>query len=302
MPLNEIEEHPYLDYLRGNSNGSDRPWSHYTKLIIGSFPVYNITRTIQPIRLDRSTGVDVKMPFFYGSEGNRFWERLATTFRQRNPWLHDTPLRRKSSAISLLEDNQILLTDVIKKTNRHSAKDSYSPSDSSLFNLKASTGLKNQFELNTDIIGYLINGENIRSVYFTAQKCITGKTPGGWFHQLLNGGAVHLELINEGGNSLTYHITNELASVDREITLFFLPTPSAKRSIPLTANRQHTMFVTYLNSVDPAFLARLFAQQFVKTAIQRQTLANHREEFVRHWWQKYLVDEDDQFDGALVNN
>lgn len=306
MPLNEIESHPYLNYLIEKHQGYDNiPWVRYTKMIIGSFPVYSITKTIYPLEENRFQAPEVEMPFFYGSQTNSFWKRLAETFQAENPQLQITPEARKQAAVSLLEDNSVLLTDVIFKSNRYKIekgrKNLFSPADDALMNKNASLEVVAQFELNNDIIDWLIRSSNICSIYFTAQKAVVGKNPGGWFHSIFSGSNTQLQLLSETSNALRYRFSNPSVKINRDITLFFLPTPSGSRSIAFTALRRNPMFVNYLNSVNPQFCQTLAGQNFVTTQIQGEQLKNYRIEFLKVWWRRFLVEKDWRFEGSLNN-
>lgn len=64
MPLNEIESPP--NYFIETHEGTDNVrWENYTKMIIGSFPVYSITKTIYPFEENRFEADDVEMLFLW---------------------------------------------------------------------------------------------------------------------------------------------------------------------------------------------------------------------------------------------
>ena len=49
MPLDEIEQHPYLNYFINFHQGEQNvPWEKYTRMFVGSFPVFEITKTVYP--------------------------------------------------------------------------------------------------------------------------------------------------------------------------------------------------------------------------------------------------------------
>jgi hypothetical protein len=206
---------------------------------------------------------------------------------------------RLHCAKSALEDNNTLLTDVIKKTNRHFQNDPLSPSDSALMNLQANNEVQNQFELNNELLDWLVKSENLKSIYFTSQKAIEGKSPGGWFHKLLLNNNIELRIIDEYNNFIQYEMINRERKFKRVVNLFFLPTPSAKRSIALTANNQHLMFVNYLNSLVPELLEILRNQNFKQDPIQKEQIKTHRENFIQLWWRRYLLDQDVFFNGVI---
>lgn len=150
MPINEIEYHPYLDDQVNIFNTS---FSQYCKLIVGTFPIYALTDS-QPME---DIGIQKKhdweneaiIQFFYGSRRNRFWRLFSAVF-------NDVPPNNKEDAISLLNRNDFLITDVIASAFRSE----YSPADTSLI---LST-------LNYDIINILEKCSNIKVIYFTSKN------------------------------------------------------------------------------------------------------------------------------------
>lgn len=309
MPLNEIEQHPYLDYFIDHHNGSENvPWDKYTKMIIGSFPIYDITNTVFPNTEYRSKNTDLALPFFYGSKSNTFWKRFCDCFFEIPPLdLEGTDLRL-ALAISALEDNNFILTDVIKKTNRFfiekGIEKPLSSNDTALFNKKVTADILKQFELNNEIIEWIIKGQNIKSLFFTAQKTTKegkkqDKSICKWFYELLENNNVALTLLFENSNSIQYRMDNPNKGLSRVITLFFLPTPSSYRTITLGIKKQHPMFLKYLKSAAPDLLIEIQKQLYHQNKIQIDKIKKHREDFIQLWWQKYLVHQDMNFDGSF---
>lgn len=303
MPLNEIERHPYLKYFINDHNGFENvPWEKYTRMIIGSFPIYEITDTIYPIIENRAQNANITLPFFYGSETNAFWDRYSRVFDGINPFLMDELQLKLNCAVRVLEDNNTILSDVIKKTNRHCINNGevkhFSPNDNALMNNQANNEVKRQFELNNELLDWIIKSENLKSIYFTSQKSKSGKSPGGWLHKLLLNNNITLRLLFENDNVIQYEMTNK-DKFKRVVNLFFLPTPSSKRSIALGVTRQHPMFVNYLNSLVPELLEILQNQNFIQNPIQKEQIKTHRENFIQLWWRTYLLDHDMFFNGGI---
>ncbi|MDR3695610.1 hypothetical protein [Mucilaginibacter sp.] len=296
MPLNEVEQHPYLTYFNSYHNGNV-PWLQYKSMIIGSFPIYKITETIYPFNERRHLNPDLIMPFFYGSDTNGFWSFLADTLGYNDPLLGETPTQRVENAINMLEAENILLTDVVYRTNRfdNGKRNPYSPNDSALFNRAAEIDVLNQFLLNEDILSWLILCTNIEAIYFTAQGTI-GKTPGRWFKQLLTNAGIQFEPFQETSNAVKYRIN--INGHSRVIKLFFLPTPSSYRSLSFTANRRHPMFENYLASHYRQFYLELQDQGFICNENQRERLTTHRADFMRLWWIQYLKEKCVSFNGT----
>jgi len=301
MPLNEIEQHPYLDYfITYNNNNVD--WAKYNKMIIGSFPVYGITETIYPYSDKRHLECSMQMPFFYGSQTNEFWSHLVKAIDDRQWISANNPKDTRNLAIKYLEQHGILLTDVISRTNRFAMKDDlpspFSTDDSALLNLSAERHVVDQFALNQDVIDWLIKAVNIDSLYFTAQG-LSGKTPGGWFHQILNRHNIEFEVLYQSSNAMKYRM--RLNDRIRVFKLFYLPTPSSYRSLAFTIGRQHPMFVNYLMSHHPTFYQSVVANNFDLDKTKKSMLTSHRNTFIQLWWKQYLLRQNVYFDGSVYS-
>ncbi|WP_175635096.1 uracil-DNA glycosylase family protein [Pedobacter ghigonis] len=124
MPQNEIETHPYLqDGLIPNA----------TKLILGSFPVYECTDDDNPLKKDMRLKKGSQR-FFYGSSKNKFWEKYSNSLDSTilRPWDRDKIL------ISL-KKHQIAISDTIISCDRFIVKkgveNGLSSEDSALHNI-----------------------------------------------------------------------------------------------------------------------------------------------------------------------
>jgi hypothetical protein len=113
MPLSEIETHPYLQ--QGEINNA-------TKLILGSFPVYECTdQDNEKKQQDRQKKGSIR--FFYGSSSSTFWNLYST-------YIDDTIVLPPVPDVILqsLTDRQIAISDIISSCVRHD----YSSEDSKL--------------------------------------------------------------------------------------------------------------------------------------------------------------------------
>lgn len=67
MSINELEQHPYLDYYLKFKDCTTK--EYYLGILIGSFPIYSITDTVnenEEVTAQRFTA-GATMRFFYGS-------------------------------------------------------------------------------------------------------------------------------------------------------------------------------------------------------------------------------------------
>jgi hypothetical protein len=303
MPLNEIEQHPYLEYFILFHNGEDNiPWDKYTRMFIGSFPVYQVTKTIYPVIQDRSLiEKENILPFFYGSPNNLFWQLITWCFINNIEELKNFDRNNKDKLVQFLEMNQIILTDIISCTNRNIVEKNkphpYSSLDQALLNNKAEINIVDQFQFNYKIIEWLEKAKNINSIYFTSQKRKEGKNPGGWFHRVITNKAIPLTVISEAENSLTYYLGG---TINREIKLFFLPSPASYRSINLNAKKQpHFMFQNYIHDISPEFLAEIKSKNYSLSKSDKSRLKLARENFIKEWWFQFVIYQNENYNGTV---
>jgi hypothetical protein len=161
MPVNELEEHPFLNYV----DFSQQPYQSFKKLIIGTFPIYHITNTIYPDNnlQQRLNHNKAYMKFYYGSKDNRFWELISTIFEVANPTQEINPVNIELASKNILYENKILIQDVIKSTNRKEEsaldKDLWIESENEYIN-------KNK-QLNYGVVNILNQCKKIKFLYFT---------------------------------------------------------------------------------------------------------------------------------------
>jgi len=116
MPINELERHPFLNYLETEIERN----RSYKGLIIGSYPIYSCTDTIHnnPERVvQRFIEDKVTMRFFYCSRRSKFWEYCSSAHGEENPirLINDFNENRVRT-IDFLNRNNLLITDVIYQT------------------------------------------------------------------------------------------------------------------------------------------------------------------------------------------
>jgi hypothetical protein len=102
MPIGEIEEHPYLEL--GHT-------PHATRLILGSFPVYECTNPETEVKAVRRNDGTVR--FFYGSNRNRLW-LLYSAYVDAGvlpPW-------NGTAIIESLSQRNIAISDTIRSCER----------------------------------------------------------------------------------------------------------------------------------------------------------------------------------------
>lgn len=104
MPIDEIEYHPYLN--EGQINGA-------TKLILGSFPVYECTNPDNEIK-KRNRDKEGTFRFFYGSVDSRFWS-LYVCYIDKSI---NMPFN-KAKILQSLNKKHIAIADTILSCERH---------------------------------------------------------------------------------------------------------------------------------------------------------------------------------------
>lgn len=103
MPIGEIETHPYIQ--QGQLEGA-------TKLILGSFPIYDCTAPDNPKKIENRRNGSV--PFFYGSIKSRMWS-LYHEFIDNDIIVPPNP----EQILESLAIRNIALSDTILECQRH---------------------------------------------------------------------------------------------------------------------------------------------------------------------------------------
>ncbi|MCJ8209936.1 hypothetical protein MUY27_09470 [Mucilaginibacter sp. RS28] len=302
MPLNELEKHPYLDYHQTLPLTLQRPKSEFTGLIIGTFPIYDITMSH-----DGQThrfGNGARMQFFYGSSENSFWETLTTILRVDDD---DNPLKTPNAkdgtlrAINLLTSRGLLITDVIKCTNRYNntTKNGKCPLDQSLLNCKgAPLETLKGFQYNNGIKDILSQYPGIKNLFFT-NTGVSGITPFGLFQKEIFKNKIQIVNEYKAGTRLfaqTIRIDNKMYDA------FFLPSPAGEgfRGLSWGDKRPLKVLQDYVRSKNPKLYNELVKlKQSQRSIRQSNDLTNLRKSFFEDCWRAAIVDRNKGFFSSL---
>jgi len=279
LPNNEIEQHPYLNYLQVNEkdirqNNIYKNIIEFKNIIIGTFPVYGCTDTIDSIGNIIESRNTENMRFFYGSKRSDFWLLFSQVFLTNIP---STPIE----AITALNNNNFLISDVIRKTKRKGK----SASDKDLLPV----------ELNTDLIKFFKCHENLKNIYFTSTE-ENGNSPYSLFKTIFN--------ISNEQEFNRFEIDSRLWSLnliidEREFNVFFLPTPKT-RGIHFNDHNKLRMFVNYLNSVDNSFYQGICnIRKNQRTNLQEDKLTIYRKDFLLECYKQSLKECNLKFNGSI---
>jgi hypothetical protein len=156
MPIGELETHPYLQ--QGLINGA-------TKLILGSFPVYECTdRDNDMKQLNRLNEGTVR--FFYGSNRNSLWAKYShyidNTISQ--PW-------NSGLIIESLTERGIAISDTIKSCERYLYKKNKKTGERILYPYSSEDSALHTIEWNTNILKQLIT-KGVTKVICTSKKVL----------------------------------------------------------------------------------------------------------------------------------
>ncbi|MFC6998087.1 hypothetical protein [Rufibacter roseus] len=300
MPINELERHPYLNYLE-DFNVVPKP--AYSGIIIGSFPIYACTDTLD-INLNviqqRLNLNEVKMRFFYGSKKSNLWKYSTAAFGVLDPTLAmagdnltSLPDLVRERTIDFLQSNDLLITDVILRTNRR--KKSSEDSNLWITDDGVNQNIKDNLQLNYNLRNTLERFPTINNLYFTANG-IDGKSPFGWFRSLFDNLEIHEPRVI-GGRTWGFTCIVE----NRTYKVFLLPTPKT-RGIHFTDNRRVEMFANFLQSTNiELYISIDNVPQSLWTPMQKYELTEAREEFLIECYRQALVLNNLDFTG-FVNN
>jgi hypothetical protein len=290
MPNNELEIHPYLESI----NDFDYDVTFFENLIIGSFPIYSITDTLYEdgSRVSRFNYQDAFMRFFYGSKKNSFWELFSNAIGTNNP-IELEENNRTQSAISILVENNFLITDVIHKTNRNHIKSE----DSELWVTTSNDFVRDNRTLNWDIERVLNRNINIKYIYFTSTE-INGNSPFGWFKIIFRNN-YSFTVLNQIGNRI---ISASIVINNRKYIIFFLPSPAGKgtRGLQFSDTRRTEIFVNYIRSIDFQFFEEINnLPQNERTQFHKSRLSQLRKNFLLESWRQSIVLKNIEFNGSV---
>ncbi|MBX2901457.1 MAG: hypothetical protein KF775_17530 [Cyclobacteriaceae bacterium] len=293
MPVNELEQHPFINYQDELIPPSI---INYKSLIIGSFPVYAVTDSVNQnfqVVTNRFRLEKAKFKFFYGSKKSDFWKLVSSSLNGEDPTDSLPPFDynlRKQNAISLLERNKILITDSIYRTNRIEERDE----DKNLMITNPPCFASNNLQLN-DINNLLERYPSIETLYFTSTM-INEKSPFGWFIQGLGENLIGNPVWRANGGRGWY---SEININGRIYSSFLLPTPKA-RGVHFSNNRRLEMFCNYMESVDHQFYNEIFGiLENERTEIQSNRLSQLRMGFLVECYRQALVYKNPEFNGTI---
>lgn len=296
MPINTLEQHPFLNY----TNDFEYDVNKTRGLILGSFPIYGITDILNydlKVVENKDDVNNTFMRFFYGSKKSEFWKLLSAVF-QKNDFKSDTTLTReqkKQQAIQLLNENNLIISDCIAKTNRINS--SAADKDLLIETDEVPDWIIDNLELNNDLFITLNAHPNITTLYFTS-IVENGSSPYYWFYAMATLEDKNAQVFDE------YRYMDKLWSKKIRINnsvynLIFLPTPK-NRSLAFTTGNQHPMFKNYLQSIDKNFHQQIIGRLNNLNPNEQNQLSDYRTEFLIECYRQALVFNNVQFNGANI--
>ncbi|WP_316738505.1 hypothetical protein [Pedobacter aquatilis] len=294
MPVNELEEHPYLNYHQQ----FPYPSGHYKGLIVGSFPIYAVTNTInQNVAVpEQRFGQEASMRFFYGSLMSQFWKYTGQAIAGLDPRKENGAYLPPNIAVErcaqMLYDNNFLISDALSRTNRILT----SSEDKHLMVQSEDDWVNENIMLNHQIPALLSENEGISAIYFTSTM-INAKSPYGWFAQIFG---QNLQIVAEHlAFGRVWHRTANITlenGKSRVFDLFFLPTPKT-RGIYWNAQRL-PMFEAYVQTYHEDFYQEIHNVEVIDhTPLQKTRLSNLREEFLIACYRQALIHSNRAFIG-----
>lgn len=238
MPINELEQHPCLNYLEQENIA---PLSDYQGLIVGNFPSYGCTDSLNEnleITERRLKTPNFRMKFFYSNSPTsyKFWEYMSGAYELPNPVNNivgntqeaqkEEAIRNRSRTIVFLQSVKLLITDTIWRMNREekSKVNKDDKEEKKNKNLLVAPDVQEDYivrnlSLNNAIVEYLFKHKTINNLYFTSEKNAR-KGPYELFKNIFNNDIKELK---------SYIVGNiiwamEIALNDRYFKVFFLPT------------------------------------------------------------------------------
>jgi len=296
MPINELEEHPYLNYYK---EFGEVPTDYYKGIIIGSFPIYAITNTVNQefnVIKERFTN-EASMRFFYGSKKSDLWKYVGLSLAGADPRKANGSFIGPNAAVNqckkLLFEHQILISDSLLRTNRkeESAEDTdlMSPTDLDYVN--------NGLSVNTALFQLINENKQIQNIYFTSTE-IGNKGPFYWFKKIFDGHITVSNFFYVANRAWSAKATIKFADgKTRNFKLFFLPTPKARGLH--WAKQKTLMFGNYMNYYDSTFFKEIDAlSKDEHTLVQTRKLAQLRVLMLTTCYQQAMLYGNLHFDGS----
>jgi len=222
MPIGERETHPYLE--QGQINGA-------TKLILGSFPVYECTDNDNELKQQNRQN-EGTVRFFYGSNRNSLWTKYSKYIDNAitQPW--DTELLLES-----LRERQIAVSDIIFSCERYIYKVDKTTRERDLFPYSSEDSAIKNKTWNREIIRTLINN-GVTKILCTSKGVLNelerqiicfGRNNYGRKDNQLSSLFQSQFIERVGGNNI--QITNEIAKTfivgNRQILAVAIPSPGS---------------------------------------------------------------------------
>jgi len=288
MPINQLEKHPFLDYLQTTSIDTSK--ISFNKLIVGSFPIFDLTITVDENLNEINNRFNQRnafVDFFYGSKRSDFWKIFFDAHNINWDFNQNNPQNNKTIIINALNKNMTLITDVIKYTNRinESAADTDLMTKSGIKFIDSNTSLNNDLPT-------ILNNNSIECLYFTA-KGLNGKSPFGWFKEIFNNQILVLEEFFVG--NILWGLKCKIGN--KEYKVFLLPTPKP-RGIHFTDNDQNAMFSNFIIRTDIDLYNYLINTQKENwNALNKCKLSNLRSLFLIECYKQAFINQNLGFQG-----
>lgn len=305
MPINELEQHPYLNYYQEAQYQSDK--NYYQGIIIGSFPIHAITNSINPITEEiinkRFNEEEASMCFFYGSRKSFLWKYLSAGMNLSDPrkdnlgnFLEDDIA--VTNCKELLFDNKLLMSDSLFRTNRNEEESE----DNNLMVLSQIAEINEKRSYNRFLYNQLKENLGIKNIYFTSTEN-TGKCPFGWFLSVFQNNIRIIDTFRIGPRQWRNLISINFGNGNvRKYNVFFLPTPKP-RGIHWKKQRV-LMFGNFMSVRNPDFFQMInpMDSDDYDTSI-KNTLKGLRLEFITECYRQAIVHNNIVYDGTNpVNN
>lgn len=258
MPINELEQHPYLNYHEEFQSQTNK--NYYKGIIIGSFPIYAVTNSINPktevVINERFNEEEASMRFFYGSRDSSLWEYLSACLNLPNPRKNDVGDFLDSNIAgmnckNLLHTNELLMSDSLYRTNRKELESE----DKNLLVRSQVTEINDKISYNRFLFDQLKENVAVRNIYFTS-TVINGKSPFGWFKSIFQNQITIYPTFSIGPRQWSGLISINFGNGNiRKYSVFFLPTPKP-RGIHWKKQRV-LMFGNFMSVRNPEFFQRI---------------------------------------------
>jgi hypothetical protein len=205
MPVNELEQHPYIQI------GEAIP---ATRMIVGTFPIYSLTnpRTPRKHQLQQLRG---DISFFYGSRANAFWgwyqQYIDATVNTQNA----------QSILASLQVREIAISDVIKECSR--IDESFE--DNNLREKDWNLPLGNVINRSIDKIICTSKADSGAMGWLRDKVLI----PAGFVVNQIETAQLHHQILNaiQGSNTQVISIAQVLTRGQKKVSIVALPSPGS---------------------------------------------------------------------------